>query len=222
MSADDDLRTGPRADLVAALRAARPTDPTLCEGWEARHLAAHVVLRERKPVQMALSMARSVDPTGSLADEANDAEGYARLVDQVEEGPSRLSPLEWAPAANVVEFLVHAQDVRRGEGLPDEWTAQAPLSKHLTTAVWRSVRPMATLRYRRSAARGGVGLVLVSPLARAVLARGERSAVLSGTPLELALWVSGRERASLATVEGPDDAVAAFLAAHTDLPPHLR
>lgn len=219
MSADDDLRTGPRADLVAALRAARPTDPTLCEGWEARHLAAHVVLRERKPVQMALSMARSVDPTGSLADEANDAEGYARLVDQVEEGPSRLSPLEWAPAANVVEFLVHAQDVRRGDGLP---TTQGELPEHLTTAVWRSVRPMATLRYRRSAARGGVGLVLVSPLARAVLARGERSAVLSGTPLELALWVSGRERASLATVEGPDDAVAAFLAAHTDLPPHLR
>jgi uncharacterized protein (TIGR03085 family) len=219
MSADDDLRTGPRADLVAALRAARPTDPTLCEGWEARHLAAHVVLRERKPVQMALTMARSVDPTAGLADEANDAVGYARLVDQVEEGPSRLSPLEWAPVANVVEFLVHAEDVRRGGGLPE---TQGELPAHLTTAVWRSVRPMATLRYRRSAARGGVGLVLVSPLARAVLARGERSAVLSGTPLELALWVSGRERASLATVEGPEDAVAAFLAAHTDLPPHLR
>ncbi|TGO04518.1 TIGR03085 family metal-binding protein [Serinibacter arcticus] len=219
MSADDDLRTGPRADLVAALRAARPTDPTLCEGWEARHLAAHVVLRERRPVQVALSMARSVDPTAGLADGARDAEGYARLVDQVEEGPSRLSPLEWAPVANVVEFLVHAADVRRGNGLPE---TQAELPEHLTTAVWRSVRPMATLRYRRSAARGGVGLVLVSPLARAVLARGERSAVLSGTPLELALWVSGRERASLATVEGPDDAVAAFLAAHTDLPPHLR
>ncbi len=219
MSADDDLRTGPRADLVAALRAARPTDPTLCEGWEARHLAAHVVLRERRPVQMALSMARSVDPTAPLADDASDEAGYARLVDQVEEGPSRLSPLEWAPAANVVEFLVHAADVRRGQDLPE---APGELPEHLTAAVWRSVRPMATRRYRRAAARGGVGLVLVSPLARAVLARGERSAVLSGTPLELALWVSGRERASLARVEGPDDAVAAFLAAHPDLPPHLR
>ncbi|GMA31120.1 TIGR03085 family protein [Litorihabitans aurantiacus] len=195
---------------MAALRAADPEDPTLCEGWRARHLAAHVVLRERRPWSVAVGAVRGQDPTADLAATATDAAGYARLVDQVEQGPSRLSPLEWVPAANLMEFVVHAEDVRRGDGPPAQ---PRELPERLQVGLWRSVRAMASLRYRRAAARGGVGLVLVSPTARAVLARGPRSAVLSGTPTELALWITGRERASLAQVTGPDDAVAAFLAA---------
>ena len=34
------------ADLLAALG---PDAPTLCTGWETRDLAAHIVLRERRP-----------------------------------------------------------------------------------------------------------------------------------------------------------------------------
>ncbi|PWD49594.1 TIGR03085 family protein [Serinibacter arcticus] len=214
----DDLRTGPRADLVAALRAARPTDPTLCEGWEARHLAAHVVLRERRPVHVAIAMARGVDPTAELADTATDAEGYARLVDQVAEGPSALSPIGWSALANVSEMLIHAEDVRRGAELPN---APRELPERLGASVWSQVRALARLRYARSASRGGAGVVLVTPQARAVVARGDASVVLTGTALELTLWLSGRERASLVKVTGPDAAVADFLAAHTDLPPTL-
>ena len=36
-----------RAQLAQALLDVTPDAPTLCEGWQARHLAAHVVLRER-------------------------------------------------------------------------------------------------------------------------------------------------------------------------------
>src|SRR6188768_2392468 len=39
-----------REQLAEALSAVAPDAPTLCEGWQARHLAAHVVLRERAPV----------------------------------------------------------------------------------------------------------------------------------------------------------------------------
>lgn len=42
-----------RAALAHALREAGPDAPTLCEGWAARHLAAHVVLRETSPVAAA-------------------------------------------------------------------------------------------------------------------------------------------------------------------------
>lgn len=219
MSTDDDLRTGPRADLVAALRAARPQDPTLCEGWEARHLAAHVVLRERRPVRVALDMLGSGDTLERVAADAVDPEGYARLVDEVAEGPSALSPLAWFAVTNVLELLVHAQDVRRGSRVPRE---QAVLPENLTRSLWTSVRGMASLRYGRAASRGGVGLVLVSPTARVVVARGERSVALSGTATELALWVSGREAASLVELDGPDQAVEDFLLAHRTVPDRLR
>ena len=36
-----------RAQLAQALLDVAPDAPTLCEGWQARHLAAHIVLRER-------------------------------------------------------------------------------------------------------------------------------------------------------------------------------
>ena len=38
-----------RARLADALAATDPDAPTLCEGWTARDLAAHLVVRERRP-----------------------------------------------------------------------------------------------------------------------------------------------------------------------------
>ena len=39
-----------RQKLCDLLEAIGPEAPTLCEGWSAAHLAAHLVLRERKPL----------------------------------------------------------------------------------------------------------------------------------------------------------------------------
>jgi hypothetical protein len=38
-----------RAALAALLAETGPDAPTLCEGWQTRGLAAHLVLRERRP-----------------------------------------------------------------------------------------------------------------------------------------------------------------------------
>jgi hypothetical protein len=38
-----------RAALAALLEETGPDGPTLCEGWQTRDLAAHLVLRERRP-----------------------------------------------------------------------------------------------------------------------------------------------------------------------------
>lgn len=209
----DALATLPRADLVQALRAARPDDPTVCEGWQARHLAAHVVLRERRPW-----LAASDRATADAAQGAADLEGFAALVDQIEQGPPAWSPIGWVDTANVMEMLVHAADVRRGrwvvDGVPSDVEHQTsgeatqPLDPEVERALWRSVAGMARMRMLRL--RGGPGLVLVSPSRRAVVARGERSAVLRGEVLELALWITGRERASRAVLEGDPEAVAAL------------
>ena len=39
-----------RLALAEALLAAGPSADTLCAGWETRHLAAHLVLRENSPL----------------------------------------------------------------------------------------------------------------------------------------------------------------------------
>ena len=37
-----------RAALVSTFRTLTPDSPTLCDGWDARDLAAHLVVRERR------------------------------------------------------------------------------------------------------------------------------------------------------------------------------
>ena len=38
-----------RRSLAALLRTLGPDAPTLCEGWDARDLAVHLVIRDRRP-----------------------------------------------------------------------------------------------------------------------------------------------------------------------------
>ncbi|TNU77036.1 maleylpyruvate isomerase family mycothiol-dependent enzyme [Miniimonas arenae] len=213
---DDDLTTGPRGTLVAALRGVPPTAPTLCTLWQARHLAAHVVMRERSPLRIAGATLRHRDAARERGDEVATLADYERLIEDVAAGPSRLLPTAWFPMTNVLEFHVHALDVVRApaEDAAPAASAPVPLGPRTRAAIWRSVSGMARLRYGRPAPRGGVGVVLVVPGGpRAVVARGDASVVVTGEELELAMVVTGRERASLATLSGPDDAVAAFRAA---------
>ena len=66
-----------RAQLAQALLDVAPDAPTLCEGWQARHLAAHVVLRERSPmvgagIAVPALSARAEAAIAKLADQAVD------------------------------------------------------------------------------------------------------------------------------------------------------
>ncbi|MGC5166124.1 TIGR03085 family metal-binding protein [Luteimicrobium sp. DT211] len=189
-----------RADLAAALDAASPTDPTLCEGWEARHLAAHVLTRQRSP--------RIHSPAfRALAERARDPEVYASLVVRVAEPPPRLSPHAWAgDLMNVTEFFVHAEDVRRGPGdVPSR-----PLDDDVERALWRQLGVAARLAYRPAAP----GVVLVAPgLGRRRVSgsrRGAGTVVLTGAVGELVLHASGRGRHAHVAVVGDDRDVTAL------------
>lgn len=197
-----------RAQLVDALRAVDPDAPTLCEGWQARHLAAHVVLRESSVTvgaglavpALAGAAERAID---SLAQTATTPEGYAELVDRVAAGPSRWHPIALAgDAANVVEFYVHAEDVRRGAGPAPE----RDLDPDLVEVLWRGV-----LRFARARTlRLPVGLVLVradGPRAHVTGAKGDHgTVVVRGGAGELVLWLSGRGEATSVVAQGsPDD-----------------
>ncbi|CAM5778100.1 TIGR03085 family protein OS=Cellulomonas persica OX=76861 GN=CPE01_24360 PE=4 SV=1 [Cellulomonas persica] len=201
-----------RAQLVDALRAVDPDAPTLCEGWQARHLAAHVVLRESSVTvgaglavpALAGAAERAID---ELAQTATTPQGYADLVGRVAAGPPRWHPLSLAgDAANLVEFYVHGEDVRRGAGpAPDR-----DLDPGLVDALWKDVRRFARARTHRVP----VGLVLVradGPRTRVKGAKGDHgTVVVRGGAGELVLWLSGRGAASTVLAQGSPDDVAAL------------
>jgi uncharacterized protein (TIGR03085 family) len=195
-----------RAALVQALTQAGPEAPTLCEGWTARDLAAHVVVRERRAdaaggiVVKALA-ARLARVQGEFA-----ARPWEELPGMVAEGPSRRS-LFGMPgvdeAANVVEFFVHCEDVRRA--VPG-WEPR-PADAGLAEVLWKRAGGMARLMGRRAP----TGLVLRRPDGQTAVAhKGAPVVTVTGEPGELVMFMSGRQGHCVVEMEGPEDAVAAI------------
>ncbi|ROS74383.1 TIGR03085 family metal-binding protein [Cellulomonas sp. PhB143] len=193
-----------REQLAQTLRESAPTSPTACEGWEARHLVAHLVLREHAPWRVLGGA------TDRLADEALDPAAYARLVDRFATPPPRWSPYSWAgEAMNRTELVIHTEDLRRGAGdlTPRE------LPPGLVATLDGSVAMTALAGYRASP----VGVELVEPDGTAHRGRrarrGRGSVRVEGPPLELLLHASGRRRFAAVELTGDPDDVAAFRAA---------
>ncbi|MCC2308180.1 TIGR03085 family metal-binding protein [Cellulomonas chengniuliangii] len=199
-----------RADLVRSLSEAGPDAPTLCEGWRGRHLAAHVVLRERSllvPVGGGRLAERSDQAIEDAAARAATADGFDALVAQIAEGPRRWHPLSWAAElANVLEFFVHTEDVRRGAGQIEP----RALDPERVEALWGHLLRMAPLAYRRA----GAGVVLVRPdgVRRAVRRpTGDQGAVVvRGEVGELVLHAFGRGARADVAVEGDPLSVEAL------------
>jgi uncharacterized protein (TIGR03085 family) len=208
----DPLDARERRELCDLLVEVGPDAPTLCEGWRAVDLAAHLVVREREPVAAAgilvpAMAARTEQRQAELA-----AGGLDPLVDRIRSGPP-LVPFGLPgvrTAVNLLEYTVHHEDVRRPNG-------HGPRGDRpdLQDALWRLLGPMA-----RIATRGlrGAGLELVRPDGTRRRARsGEPTATLTGEPVELALYLTGRRSAALVDLGGPADAVAAVEAADLGL-----
>lgn len=194
-----------RRELVDALTAVPLDAPTLCEGWQARHLAAHVVLRQSSPaVGLGLLLPRL---TRQLADRRVDAlaatvaddAAYRALVARAAARPPAWHPTAWAAdALDAVELFVHTEDVRRGAGTATPRPLDAGLADHL----WRSLVRMAPLRLR--GVRAGVVLVRDDAVrARVRRPRGDGTAVVRGGVAELLLLLTGRGTAADVQVEGP-------------------
>ncbi|MEP7763171.1 TIGR03085 family metal-binding protein [Sanguibacter sp. 25GB23B1] len=199
-----------RAHLAQALATAGPGAPTLCEGWSTEHLAAHVVLRERKPWAV-----RGATFERTVA-EARDRPTFDTLVTTFAGTPPVWSPARWAgEPMNLVEYYVHLQDVVRAG--PADGTLLDPEPAH-ERALWSHLRPAARLLYR-SAPVGVVLEVVGGPRAVARKPRsGTGSVVVTGRPSELVLHAFGRGAVADVTVSGASHDVAA-LAARFPAPP---
>ncbi len=198
-----------RTELVQTLREADPMAPTLCEGWDVRRLLAHLVLREHAPWKIAADAARRPKPgqeknLGLWAAAAGTPEGYASLVDRFAAGPARLSPFR-LDAANLVEYVIHHEDIRRGAGA----AAPRELPAGQQQALWKQLGLMARMGYRSSP----VGVELAVPgFGRRRVRAGDPSVLVSGNVVDLALHAMGRRVAANVSVEGSGESVRAFRA----------
>lgn len=188
-----------RLALCATLTRVGPSSSTLCEGWETRDLAAHLVLREHRPdVQVAQLAGRATSAQTRMAERP-----FAELVAALQSGPPRWHPTRLGAVdelMNTAEFFVHHEDVLRGE---PAWTAR-PLTADLERALWRVCSTVARVILRRAP----VGVELVAPGHGRVTARkGSPVVRVEGTPGELLLFTFGRRSAALVQLDGPEVAV---------------
>ncbi|WP_328401761.1 TIGR03085 family metal-binding protein [Streptomyces sp. NBC_00390] len=189
--------------LAELLETAGPEAPTLCEGWLTRDLAAHVVMRERRPdaaggVLISLLRDRMERVRAEFA-----AKPYEELIQLIRTGPPRMSPYGIKPldeAANTVEFFVHAEDVRRAQ---PEWTPRE-LDQVFENALWSRLEKGARLLGRKSP----VGLVLRRSNGQTAVAhRGVPVVTVTAEPGELTMFAFGRQDAARVDLEGDKDAI---------------
>src|SRR3954449_6424361 len=198
------------ADLLAELG---PDAPTCCAGWTTAHLAAHLVVRDRRPDALPgfgletlahlHGLGRRPARPGAghetlphlhgrgrwshrLEDRLRTSTPYAEIVDRVRSGPPAGAPMAWpvlADLLNTTEDAIHHEDARRAQ---PGWAPRV-LPRAAQDQLWTAV----TFFARRAA--GPAGLLLRRSDVPAVEKRiGPGGTTVEGEPLELLLWASGR------------------------------
>jgi uncharacterized protein (TIGR03085 family) len=177
--------------------------PTLCEGWLTADLAAHLVVRERRPDSgPGLVWPPLAGHTDKVRRAVRDRTPWDRLVETVRRGP----PLFLRPfdgPMNTVEFFIHVEDVRRAQ---DGWEPR-PISPELADALWARMGP------------GGMAKKVPATVAITSPGRTEKVAgagarlTLAGDPGELTLFGAGRQGAARVEISGDEALVAQLRAA---------
>ena len=198
-----------RAALCDTFLGTGPDAPTLCSPWSTADLAAHLVVRDRRP---DLSPGVWVPALAGRLEEgqaAYAAKPWPELVDLVRSGPPLWSPARLSrvdDAVNLVEFVIHHEDVLRGD---EQVGPRRTVSQRESRAVWSSLNRLGRLLFRRSP----VGVVLRDPDGASVHVRPTTelgTVVLEGAPVELLLAAYGRRRVAEVEVSGDDEAVDAL------------
>ncbi|MQY33141.1 hypothetical protein SRB17_11010 [Streptomyces sp. RB17] len=189
--------------LADLLETVGPDADTLCAGWRTRDLAAHVIVRERRPDAAGGTLIKQLVPRLEKVMAEYTAKPYEELIQLIRTGPPRFSPFQLKQvdeAANIVEFYVHTEDVRRAQ--PD-WSPRE-LDSVFQDALWSRLE-----RTARLVARGvPTGLVLRRPDGQTTVAhRGTPVVTVTGEPSELLMFAFGRQNAAEVEVEGEPDAI---------------
>jgi len=175
-----------------------PGAPTLCEGWTTLDLAAHLVVRERRPDSgPGLVWPTLAGYTDRVRLAARDRMTWPELIDAVRRGPpALLRPLD--SAMNTVEFFIHVEDVRRAQ---PEWEPRS-LPPSLSDALWKRVGASGMAK------RVGATVALTSPGRAPKVAGSGPEVTLDGDPGEHTMFGAGRQGAARVVISGDADRAA--------------
>jgi uncharacterized protein (TIGR03085 family) len=192
-----------RGELVESLRAAGAGAPTLIPDWTTSQLAAHLVLRERSFAELAgrVPVSSFQDFAQRRLDRYAAEVPYEQIVQAFAAGPPRWSPLavpRLREALNLLEYLVHHEDVRRAVR---SWQPRELPDQRLR-AIWSRLRVGARMTMR--------SVPLPVRLAwsgddEVVIGRGAPRVTISGDPVELAMFAFGRQRVAQVRYRGDDN-----------------
>ena len=200
-----DYARAERRQLADLLQDAGPDQPTVNAGWTTRDLAAHLVVRDRRPDAMIGVLIPPLAGHGEHVRLAKAAQPYSEIIQEVR------TPPWWSPVSNplvdelsnTVEFFIHHEDVRRAA---PGFTRRA-LEAGEQKALWNATRLTARLALRKV----GFPVQVVAPgFGTLRIGDGEPRVTVTGEPGELALFVSGRQRVAEVEITG-DPAAAAKL-----------
>jgi len=198
--------------LCAVLDEIGPDGPTLCAGWRTADLAAHLVLRERRPDAAAGILGGPLRGYGERVRRGMVAgTPYSRLVQTIRSGPPLLSIYGFPGAdqlLNFSEFFVHHEDVRRAQ---PGWEPR-DLDHALTDAIWHQ---LSGVRYMLRRVPVGIEFARddradAGASARMTVRKRVPMVTVTGPPAELLMWAFGRTGAARVKIEGADDDVAAL------------
>lgn len=196
-----------RRELAELLLNVGPAAPTLCAGWTTTDLAAHLVVRESRPDAAVGIVATPLAGWTDRVQRSVASQPYPELVRKVRTGPPTLSVFSlpgFDGAANLIEYYVHHEDVRRGIA---EWQPR-DLPPDLSDLLWKRLTTMSRLLFRRVP----VGVVLErtdGAGGRVVARKGPDAVTLRGSAGELMLRAYGRTAVQVETI-GTPGAIAAF------------
>ncbi len=203
-----------RLALCSLLDKVGPDAPSLCEGWTAADLAAHLVLRERRPdAAMGILGGPLAGYTAKVQRDMAQRTPFPLLVERVRTGPPRLS-LYGLPGVdarlNFAEYFVHHEDVRRAQ--PD-WEPRE-LDANLTEHLWQQLAG-ARLILRKvpvgiEFARDDQDQSDSQQAVRMTVRHRTPMVTVIGAPAELMMWSFGRAEAARVRLDGAEADVAAL------------
>lgn len=192
-----------RHALADTARSVGPDAPTLCGGWTARDLIAHLVVREHSPLG---AVGIVVPPLAGLTERAmrrTAAEDFDALVERFR--TPRLTPAAVKAVddvVNPVEFFVHHEDLRRAQA---GWEPRR-LTRHDNDVLWKAIRLLG--RGLVSSAKVPVRVERTDTHETATLRRGDDPVTVHGHPGELVLFLHGRDQTRGVDLTGPLDRIA--------------
>lgn len=194
------LATAERCALIDLMAAVGPDAPTLCKGWQVRDLAAHLLIRDRRPDALPGIVVRPLSWWTERVQRGLAARPWPEVLAELRAGPPAWSVLHVPQidrSYGTYEYFVHHEDVRRAQ---PGWQPRRALDHRLERALWALLQARGWFFYRRAPV--GVELRRDDTGEQVVARRGTRTVTIIGPVQELVLHAFGRRSVAQVQVAG--------------------